>query len=64
MSRKSRRWWNRRHKRFERIISLLEQSNADPKRRNRKNRLRVVYRYARTEIARHDREEATDADQA
>ncbi len=56
MGRKTRRWWNRRHKRFERIISLLEASNADPKHRNRKTRLRVVYHYARTELQRRQRE--------
>ncbi len=64
MGRKTRRWWNRRHKRFERIISLLEESNADPKHHNRKTRKRALYHYARTELARWDRQEASRADQA
>ncbi len=62
--RKSRRWWNRRHKRFVRIITLLEESNADPKHRNRKTRLREVMNYSRWHLAAHAKE-ATDApDQA
>jgi len=56
MGRKTRRWWNRRHKRFIRIITLLEESNADPKRRNRKTRLREIKSYARAELARDSRD--------
>jgi len=63
MSRKSRRWWNRRHKRFIRIITLLEESNADPKHRNRKTRMREVMNYSRWHLASRAKE-ATDADQA
>ena len=47
MSRKTRRSEKRHNKRFERILSLLEASNADPKHRNRKTRLREVMNYAR-----------------
>ncbi len=61
--RKSRRWWYRRHKRFVRIITLLEESDADPKHRNRKTRLREVMNYLRWRLAAHAKE-ATDADQA
>jgi len=63
MSRKTRRSEKRRNKRFERILSLLEASNADPKHRNRKTRLRAVYHYARTLLQR-DRAEVDSADQA
>ncbi len=45
MSRRTRRSEKRRRKRFERVLSLLEASNRDPKRRNRKTRLRQVWNY-------------------
>jgi len=54
MSRKTRRWEKRRRKRFIRISTLLEESNADPKRRNRKTRLREVMNYARWNLASMD----------
>jgi hypothetical protein len=63
MSRKTMRWEKRRHKRFARIIALLEASNADPKHRNRKTRLRAVFNWARTDLQR-DRAEVDNADQA
>ena len=72
MSRKTRRAKKERHKRLMRRITLLEQANADPKRHNRKTRLRELMHMAQTEIAylRADPrgvvmlQEATHADQA
>jgi len=64
MSRKTRRWEKRRRKRFMRIISLLEESNGDPKKHNRKTRLREVINYARTEIQSTDSKVVSNANQA
>jgi len=58
MTRKTRRYWNRRHKRFERILSLLEASNADSKHRNRKTRMRTVLRFCRADFHRREVENA------
>jgi|GEM_PF-2235193 len=51
---KTRRAQKQRHKRFIRIITLLEESNADPKHHNRKTRLREVMNYSRWHIASTD----------
>jgi len=51
MSRKTRRWKKRRRKRFNRILSLLEASNLDPKRRNRKTRLRQLWKLVRADVS-------------
>ena len=77
MSRRTKRSERRRHKHLMRRISLLEQSNADPKRHNRKTRKRELVNLCRTDLARTDAaylrahpggigilQEATDADQA
>jgi hypothetical protein len=64
MSPKTRRWEKLRRKRYMRIISLLEESNGDPKGHNRKTRLREVINYARTEIQSTDSNVVTNADQA
>jgi hypothetical protein len=64
MSPKARRWEKLRRKRYMRIISLLEDSNGDPKGHNRKTRLREVINYARTEIQSTDSNVVTNADQA
>jgi len=51
MSRKTRRSQKRRRKRFNRILSLLEASNLDPKRRNRKTRLRQLWKLVRGDVS-------------
>jgi len=51
---KTRRAQKQRHKRLMRRIALLEQANADPKRHNRKTRLRELMNLARTDLARTD----------
>jgi hypothetical protein len=45
------RWQKRRTKRFCRLIALLEASNSDPKRRNRKTRLRELINYVKAKWA-------------
>ncbi|MGA2699612.1 MAG: hypothetical protein ABSH35_00750 [Isosphaeraceae bacterium] len=62
MSRKTRRSRKERHKRLMRRITLLEQANADPKRRNRKTRLREMWNLAITDFRREGKE-ASRADQ-
>ncbi len=73
MSRRTRRAKKERHKRLMRRIALLEQANADPKRRNRKTRLWEMMNLAITDFRRHDQtrlhlvrvlEEARHANQA
>jgi len=54
MSRKTRRSEKRRHKRLMRRIALLEASNCDPKRNNRKTRLRELINMAQTDLASRD----------
>ena len=54
MSRRTRRSEKRRRKRLDRVLTLLEQANADPKRRNRKTRKRELINLARTDLARTD----------
>ena len=52
MSRKTRRWEKRRRKRLMRCIALLEASNRDPKRNNRKTRVRELMNMVETDIQR------------
>jgi len=54
VGRRTRRSEKRRHKRLYRVLTLLEQANADPKRRNRKTRKRELMNLARTDLARRD----------
>jgi hypothetical protein len=76
MSRRTARSEKRRHKRLMRRIALLEASNCDPKRNNRKTRKRELMNLVRTDLARTDMaymrahpggiamlQEATDADE-
>jgi hypothetical protein len=51
MGRKTRRREKRRHKRLMRLISLLEASNCDPKRHNRKTRRRELLNVVWTDLA-------------
>jgi len=55
MGRNTRRRQDRRHKRLMRLISLLEASNCDPKRHNRKTRKRALLNAARTDLASKER---------
>ncbi len=64
MSRRTRRSEKRRHKRLMRRIALLEASNRDPKRNNRKTRKRELMNMARTDLARRDAKVVSHADQA
>ncbi len=67
MSRKTRRSEKRRHKRLMRRIALLEASNCDPKRNNRKTRLRELINMAQTDLASRDSRDSkvvSNADQA
>jgi len=64
MSRKTRRSEKRRRKRFDRVLSLLEASNRDPKRRNRKTRLRQLFNYVRSTLIPRYGKESLDANQA
>ncbi len=54
MSRRTRRSEKRRRKRLDRVLTLLEQANTDPKRRNRKTRKRELVNLCRTDLARTD----------
>ena len=64
MSRKTRRQTKRRRKRFNRILSLLESSNLDPKRNNRKTRLRQLWNFVRVDISALDAKVVSNANQA
>jgi len=50
MSRRTIRSEKRRRKRLDRVLTLLEQANADPKRRNRKTRKRELMNLVETHI--------------
>ncbi|MGA2700382.1 MAG: hypothetical protein ABSH35_04725 [Isosphaeraceae bacterium] len=63
MSRKTRRQTKRRRKRFNRILSLLESSNLDPKRNNRKTRLRQLWNFVRVDISALDAKVVSNANQ-
>jgi len=64
MSRRTRRSEKRRRKRLDRVLTLLEQANADPKRRNRKTRKRELMNISRTLLAAMDRKVVSNANQA
>ena len=64
MSRRTRRSEKRRRKRLDRVLTLLEQANADPKRRNRKTRKRELINISRTLLAAMDRKVVSNANQA
>jgi len=50
MGRKTRRSEKRRRKRLDRVLTLLEQANSDPKRRNRMTRKRELMNLVETHI--------------
>jgi len=64
MSRKTRRSEKRREKRFAWVLTLLEASNADPKRNNRKTRLREMLNIARADFHATYANMGINADQA
>jgi len=64
MSRKTRRWEKRRTKRFTRILSLLEASNLDPKRNNRKTRLQQLWNFVGMDVSSIDATVVSNADEA